>query len=79
MSKQKPAATKQAEQPIFTLRVFNPRAMTRAIESAYVQRAMQLASQEFRSTVGTKLKGQIVDGYSVVLGEWEYQPAADAA
>jgi hypothetical protein len=78
MSKTKPATMKE-ERPIFTLRVFNPRAMTRAIESAYVQRAMQLASQEFRSTVGTKLGGKIVDGYNVILGEWEYRPAADAA
>jgi hypothetical protein len=77
MSKKKPETVK--EEWIFTLRVRNPRAQTVSIERAYIGRALQLAQQEVRSSGSNKLNGQILEGYGVVLGEWEHTPATDAA
>jgi hypothetical protein len=78
MSKKKSATIKEPKR-IFVLEVFDQHSQTRAIESNIVQRAAQLAMQDFRSGVGLKSEGQIKDGFDQVLGRWRYEPAATAA
>lgn len=77
-----PATNKQAtaRKRIFLVEVWgsDPPPENPNIESAAIERALQLAVQSFRSRVGLVLNGTILDDGAVPVGHWRYEPSEGA-